>query len=150
MSLKDLRDKFHGEARKTSPKFWNPKVGDSLVGNVFGTKNMGTKADGTPDERLLFYNYPSEEYFILPNHGHLNKQIHKEDVGKFFYIELASESLLRKGPGVGKMGKIYYVHELDDNEKSEIVNAEGTEDLIGGEEEDVGSDDDTVEAEPPF
>jgi hypothetical protein len=134
MGLEDLKRKMHQEAAKVGVQFWSPKVGDVLIGEITEEKEIAGQ------KRLIFHDYPHDQYFVLPSHGHLKKQI--KGVGQKLYIELAGESELKSGPGKGKMGKLYYVTELGPQEWEEVVKAQGTEEPITASRVEITSTDD--------
>ena len=124
MSLEDLKRKYGEEAKHVGTGFWNPKVGDSVIGKVTEVKTIGEQ------DRWVFHNIPGDQFIILPNHGHLNKQLGDSPIGKYFYIQLSSESLMKSGLGKGKVGKLYYVAELSPDEIQEVEANLGTEEPI--------------------
>ena len=121
MSLEDLKKKFHHEAATVGVQFWNPKVGESIIGEVTERKEINGQ------QRYIFHDVPRDQYFVLPSHGHLNKQLGENPIGRKLYIELSAESELKSGPGKGKMGKLYFVTDLSDEEWQEVLANEGTE-----------------------
>ena len=124
MSLEDLKRKMRDEAAKVGTSFWNPKVGDGMFGEITEQKEVNG------DMRYVFHDILRDQYFILPNHGHLNKQLGEDAIGSRLYIELSAESELKSGPGKGKMGKLYFVSKLNEDDWKEVIAHKGSEPKI--------------------
>jgi len=108
--LEDLRKKATVQGG-----FWLPNAGDEILVHVEGEEEVG------PGISWACTNLVDNSSIYIPQYGYLKKD-NRVEIGKTYYLRCTSAKEYTSGIAKGKIGRVFYVQEIDPDHVDTLVN----------------------------